>query len=180
MVGYISYDVDILLTDFVDYDLCTACLSDPNVRQGHNVTHAFWPIAEPGQKDAYYDAKRECNVQAPPPEPQHYGVTCDGCEASPLKGVRYKCLQCTDFDLCQKCFMSPSTRMCHSVSHSFWPVTTPEYLDGIHGYMEAKSMLPPITPPKPHVPVHAGIFCNGCGRSNIEGVRFKCLECEGT
>lgn len=42
------------------------------------------------------------------PEPKalkqiHRGVTCDGCQAYPIEGIRYKCAVCADFDFCEKC-----------------------------------------------------------------------------
>ena len=33
----------------------------------------------------------------------HEYITCDGCQMSPLCGIRYKCTMCHDFDLCANC-----------------------------------------------------------------------------
>ncbi|PRW60037.1 UPF0696 C11orf68-like protein [Chlorella sorokiniana] len=34
---------------------------------------------------------------------QHLDITCDGCEAEPIVGHRYKCCVCEDIDLCGSC-----------------------------------------------------------------------------
>jgi len=33
---------------------------------------------------------------------EHPGVVCDGCN-EPIKGIRFKCMECYDFDLCSLC-----------------------------------------------------------------------------
>ncbi|KAK9476985.1 hypothetical protein V1514DRAFT_146627 [Lipomyces japonicus] len=33
----------------------------------------------------------------------HRGISCNSCRANPIKGLRYRCTQCVDVDLCEKC-----------------------------------------------------------------------------
>lgn len=51
----------------------------------------------------------------------HPGITCDCCEMSPISGPRYKCQECADFDLCQRCYDSPMSQsvLDHVGDHEF-------------------------------------------------------------
>jgi hypothetical protein len=43
----------------------------------------------------------------PPPPTAHShtsGITCDGCNAQPIVGYRWRCLTCKNHDLCDACY----------------------------------------------------------------------------
>jgi len=64
-----------------DFDLCSTCES----KDAHPPSHPLLKLKEAPRRDI------------------HYGVTCDGCGVVPIKGVRFKCLVCPNFDLCASC-----------------------------------------------------------------------------
>lgn len=64
----------------------------------------------------------------------HVGVTCDQCNAK-VRGSRYKCLICTDYDLCEVC-----ERTGHHPEHALMRMGTP----AIQVYL-AKKKLPYVT-----------------------------------
>lgn len=45
----------------------------------------------------------------------HRSVRCDGCDMSPLRGFRFKCFTCPNYDLCADCY----TGQKHSLDHEF-------------------------------------------------------------
>ncbi|XP_034951738.1 E3 ubiquitin-protein ligase MIB2 [Chelonus insularis] len=46
---------------------------------------------------------------------QHNNIICDGCKRHGIVGIRWKCGQCHDYDLCTQCYMGDV----HDLSHSF-------------------------------------------------------------
>ncbi|KAI8741798.1 E3 ubiquitin-protein ligase mib1 [Biomphalaria glabrata] len=47
---------------------------------------------------------------------KHDGVMCDLCKVCPIKGIRWKCALCFNFDLCSACYHGNK----HDSTHSFW------------------------------------------------------------
>eukprot|EP01113_Clastostelium_recurvatum_P044798 TRINITY_DN75_c0_g1_i9.p1 TRINITY_DN75_c0_g1~~TRINITY_DN75_c0_g1_i9.p1 ORF type:complete len:568 (+),score=199.82 TRINITY_DN75_c0_g1_i9:205-1704(+) len=65
-------------------------------------------------------------------ESVHHGVVCDGCDASPITGARYKCTTCPDFDLCSAC----EAKGAHDPTHAFIKLAVPRGHFGgpMHGH----------------------------------------------
>ena len=53
----------------------------------------------------------------------HFGVKCNNCGMENIKGIRYKCINCPDFDLCQKC----ENEISHIPNHIFIKIRRPVF-----------------------------------------------------
>lgn len=46
---------------------------------------------------------------------KHPNIICDGCSKAGIAGIRFRCAQCTNYDLCASCYGSDL----HDLDHSF-------------------------------------------------------------
>ena len=98
-------------------------------------------------------------------EPIHFNILCDGCKMNPIRGNRYKCIGCPDFDFCENCYQKNKDSHGHEFKKieklSFTNIF--EYKNNDYNKREN---------------VHMGVKCNRCGSNPIIGWRFKCSICE--
>lgn len=116
---------------------------------------------------------------------------CKNCSATPIRGVRYRCLQCVDYDICAKCEATHP----HDAMHTFVKIddvlplspslSDPKLALKAKEPLLSTSLYASCTepdsedePPKwPHVAsVSHTVVCDYCGDS-ITGIRYKCINC---
>eukprot|EP00830_Metopus_es_P021206 TRINITY_DN8765_c0_g1_i1.p1 TRINITY_DN8765_c0_g1~~TRINITY_DN8765_c0_g1_i1.p1 ORF type:complete len:464 (-),score=110.55 TRINITY_DN8765_c0_g1_i1:48-1439(-) len=86
-------------------------------------------VGTPKKKEDEEEKKFKRNEKTPPlsgdqPECVHEHIICDGCETTPIIGIRYKCSQCPDYDLCERC-EAKGTHNHHSLLKIKNPVPRP-------------------------------------------------------
>jgi len=59
---------------------------------------------DPGTDPAAGDAC--ASVFPMEPGPVHQGFLCDGCRMDPIIGIRWKCMECASYDLCDPCHVA--------------------------------------------------------------------------
>lgn len=52
---------------------------------------------------------------------KHEGAMCDFCKQSPIFGIRWKCGDCNNYDLCSICYHGDK----HNLKHRFFRILSP-------------------------------------------------------
>jgi len=134
------------------------------------------PVVERGKERQFHPSSGR--------EGLHPNIWCDKCGES-VRGLRYKCNQCSDYDLCSRC-VSRDAAVFHTAAHdhTFTTIPAPPTASTAgprqrrrhigRGMMSSKETT---GHQQPSPVTHARVTCDGCGMNPIVGVRHKCLDC---
>lgn len=88
--------------------MVTDCEQENDIppRAGQNIVTLLFRVSED-------NARRNAYV--------HRGCACNGCGLIPIRGIRYRCANCADFDLCETC----EAQGLHIKTHIFYKVRIP-------------------------------------------------------
>ena len=74
-----------------------------------------------------------------PPNNEVHNTSCDGCDKDPIRGVRHRCLVCSNFNFCSTCFGDPQVHMIHGETHPLFPIAHAQ--DEYDAYKDARGLL---------------------------------------
>ncbi|XP_052811381.1 uncharacterized protein LOC128239001 isoform X3 [Mya arenaria] len=151
----------------LDYDLCQACF-DKAVHIGHDMKQISYQSHGMGRSLTGNFV--------------HRGLHCDGCNATPIIGTRYKCMSCYEYDLCDGCM----SKRVHP-NHSFKRITGLENLNTLqqsefmglgisHSASTQKRGLDSVLLLEEKAKIKHGATCDGCNMQ-IVGLRYNCITC---
>lgn len=142
-----------------DYDLCGSCLPLLHTSDLHPATHTFRTMLHRGLEERIKFTTTGAESQRPSHRSAPHPATCDLCSQT-IIGVRWKCLNCPDWDCCSTCAKSvDNTHPGHSFVKLHKPtdyVTSPSW--------DARYNVN-----------HPFVICDGCNVT-IRGPRFKCMH----
>jgi len=98
--------------------------------QGQSLLNLIFRISEEQERNESYVHRR---------------VTCNSCGIMPIRGIRYRCANCLDYDLCELC----EATQIHPKTHLFYKVRIPAPFLG-----HPRQPEPVQYPGKPAAPIH--------------------------
>ena len=69
------------------------------------------------------EMKEQSNINQSQSKISVHACICDGCGMNPIKGIRYKCTVCKDFDYCEGCEVT----LANKHGHPFLKIRKPEF-----------------------------------------------------
>ena len=105
----------------------------------------------------------------------HLGWGCDGCKTLPIKGIRMRCLQCHDFDLCWSCFWSEQYQK-HEQDHTFVVLRDPLY-DGVS---DTPIHLQQFFYPSGQDGYYSSFYTGNASDTDGEHATYTCMTCGTT
>ncbi|CAG7854061.1 SubName: Full=Uncharacterized protein {ECO:0000313/EMBL:CCA69588.1} [Serendipita indica DSM 11827] len=115
----------------------------------------------------------------------HPNIWCDRC-GEHVRGMRYKCKQCPDYDLCHRCTTKHDAAAIHSAAfdHHFSTIPPPPVSASTRrgcgrrfAHRANTTPVPSRCTREPSPVKHTSVTCDGCSMNPIIGVRHKCLDC---
>lgn len=103
-----------------DLNLCAQCFEYRRESKEHKSGHAFVHFKSPDElfgEPVTDDQVTYAKLKQAYAQEVHESITCDGCTSDAIKGLRFKCDSCPNYDLCQKCVDRGTTTKAHQTSH---------------------------------------------------------------
>jgi len=125
------------------------------------------PVAEVVPKEAFPTVGCDGMVEV------HPRIACDGCNLSPILGKRFKCLECQDYDLCERCNRENRSNGCVHSHRVFAQVASDKSIQlNVPGPFDVVGTY--YAPETVEGNIHPDHICDGCDVGPMKGIRFHC------
>lgn len=103
-----------------DVNFCAQCFERRREFGDHKSGHPYAHFKSPGElfgqpvtddQVTYDKLKRKYGEEV------HDSISCDGCLSPNITGLRFKCDNCPNYDLCQRCVEQSKKTKSHQTSH---------------------------------------------------------------